>query len=203
MSLLWSEAEIEMFDIEKQKERFKDHVATFTDYGNIKVLDFQKPDRMEYRIRFIFEEDWYKLHISGDLGELTATNYHNMTWEEFDDFVDDPGYFESKVDANSRHIYLYDYDKAEAELKERFKDFDFSTYFSWGTSEENLEEAIEGILSDFDDIIGIGSKGYDALHEYDPDCWEYASDLGKYNTGILELYLLAFKLAKEQLEKKE
>ena len=28
-------------DIEKQKEHFKDHVATFTDYGNIKILDFK------------------------------------------------------------------------------------------------------------------------------------------------------------------
>lgn len=28
-------------DLEKQKEHFKEHIATFTDYGNIKILDFK------------------------------------------------------------------------------------------------------------------------------------------------------------------
>ena len=67
-----------MMNIEKQKEHFKNHVATFTDYGNIKILDFQEPGKSHYRIRFLFEEDYYRLHISGDLGELIATNYINM-----------------------------------------------------------------------------------------------------------------------------
>jgi len=67
-----------LIDIEMQKEHFKNHVATFTDYGNIKILDFQEPGKSHYRIRFLFEEDYYRLHISGDLGELIATNYNNM-----------------------------------------------------------------------------------------------------------------------------
>ena len=67
-------------DLKKQKEHFKNHVATFTDYGNIKILDFKAPGRSDYRIRFLFEEDFYRLHISGDLGEMTASNYNNMTY---------------------------------------------------------------------------------------------------------------------------
>ena len=67
-----------LIDIEKQKEHFKNHVATFTDYGNIKILDFKEPGTSHYRIRFLFEEDYYRLHISGDLGELIATNYNNV-----------------------------------------------------------------------------------------------------------------------------
>lgn len=31
-------------NLERQKENFKDHKATFTDFGNIKILDFQKPN---------------------------------------------------------------------------------------------------------------------------------------------------------------
>lgn len=65
-------------DKKKVIERFKNHKATFTDYGNIKILDFKNPGSIEYRIRFLFEEDYFRLHISGDLGELIASNYNNM-----------------------------------------------------------------------------------------------------------------------------
>ena len=70
-----------MIDLEIQKKYFENHVATFTDYGNIKILDFKNPNSNEYRIRFLFEQDYCRLHISGDLGELVAANYNNMTFE--------------------------------------------------------------------------------------------------------------------------
>lgn len=85
-----------MTDLELQEKRFVNHVAKFTDYGNIKIVDFKMPDSGEYRIRFLFEEDYCRLHISGDLGELIATNYNNMTFKGFSDFVNDIGYFEKK-----------------------------------------------------------------------------------------------------------
>lgn len=83
-------------DLKKQKEHFKNHIAKFTDYGNIKILDFKNPNSSEYRIRFLFEEDYCRLHISGDLGELIATNYSNMTYEKFSGFVNDVDYFKEK-----------------------------------------------------------------------------------------------------------
>ena len=43
------------------KEKFKNHIAVFTDCGNIKILDFKNPNSNDYRIRFLFEEDCYKL----------------------------------------------------------------------------------------------------------------------------------------------
>jgi len=187
-------------DLEVQKKRFEHHIAKFTDYGNIKILDFQKPDSSVYRIRFLFEEDYYRLHISGDLGELIASNYHNMCWDEFDDFVHNPGYFEEKIDTHSRPIYVYDEEKARKDLIERLKEVSFIPTFDFETEEELRDETIDDILSDFDDRRGIGSKGYDALSEYDSDCWEYISEIGKKETGIIELYLLAFDLAKKKLE---
>lgn len=189
-----------LFNIETQKEKFKEHIATFTDHGNIKILDFKNPDTIEYRIRFIFEEDWCRLHISGDLGELIASNYNNMTWENFDDFINNPGYFEEKIDTCSRKLYIYDYDIAKEELKSRFEDYDFTKDIFHDTEEEAKEDAIDEILEDFYDD-GLGSKAYEKLSNYDPDCWEYISDIGRERTGIIELYLLAFKLAKEQLER--
>lgn len=44
------------------------------------------------------------------------------------------------------------------------------------------------------------AKEHDALSEYIDDAWDFVSDIGKRETGILELYMLAFKLAQEQLK---
>ena len=194
-----------MINLDRAKEQFKNHVATFKDYGNLKVLDFKNPDTLNYRIRFIFEEDYCKLHISGDLGELIASNYGNMTYEKFNDFVNNIGYFEGKIDCHSRRIYVYDEDDAKEDLKEYFIENDIyddivSDKYEWETEEEKIDEVIDNILEDFSFETGIGSKGYDALTEYVDDAWEIASDLGKRETKILELYTLAFKLAQEKLK---
>lgn len=183
-----------MIDIERQKKKFINHVATFQDLGNIKILDFQNPGYSEYRIRFLFEEDHYRLHISGDLGELIAYNFTNMRYETFGDFVNDTGYFESKICCHNRPIYCYDREKAKSEVIEIIKDYDFIL------DEDEIEDKVDEILADFDDIRGISHEGYQILEEIDSNCWEYASNLGKENTGIIELYMLAFKLAQEQLK---
>ncbi len=189
-------------NLEKQKENFKDHVATFTDLGNIKILDFKQPDSSHYRIRFLFEEDYYRLHISGDLGELIATNYNNMCYEKFSDFTRDTGYFEQKIDCHSRPIYCYDYDKAKKDLEERFKDYDFTPEFDFETEEELREEKIEDILECLDLRNGLDAKGCEILSEIDPDSFEWAETIGREESGILDLYMLAFKLASEQLKEK-
>lgn len=185
-----------ILNLEKQKENFKEHIATFTDYGTIKILDFKKPNSSNYRIRFLFEEDYCRLHISGYLGSLVATNYNNMTYEGFTDFVHNTGYFKEKIDCIERDIYCYDDDLARKELKERLEEYGFEPEFDF----ETIEDKIDEIMEDFNDRDGIGSKGYDILSEIDQDCWEYTSTIGREETGILELYMLAFELAQEQLE---
>lgn len=195
-----------MFNLEKQKENFKNHKATFTDYGNIKILDFKEPDTSHYRIRFLFEEDYCRLHISGDLGELIATNYSNMTYEKFSDFVNDIGYFEGKIDYHNRKIYVYGEEHAKDDIKKILEEYDClenvlnHDRHEWETDEDKLNEFFEDVFEDFSRDNGIGSEGYDALSEYIDDAWEFASDIGKRETGILELYMLAFKLAQEQLK---
>lgn len=190
-------------DLEKQKENFKNHIATFTDYGNIKILDFKKSDSSYYRIRFLFEEDYCRLHISGDLGELIATNYYNMTFDKFTDFVNNTGYFEEKINCHSRAIYWYDEQAAREKLKEYIDEYsllDCVDKYFWENDEEKLEDILDDILSDFSDTTGISGNGYEVLSELDSDAWEWAYDLGKKETGILDLYMLAFKLAMEQLK---
>lgn len=187
-------------DLERQKENFKNHVATFTDYGNIKIVDFKEPTSSFYRIRFLFEEDFCRLHISGDLGELIATNYSNMRFKKFSDFVNNIGYFEEKIDCHSSAIYVYDECKAREDLKKLIKEYDLEEVFMLDRYEfETFDDVINDILEDFDSGSGIGSKGYDIAAEHISNFWECAGNIGKEETGILDLYMLAFKLAMEKL----
>jgi hypothetical protein len=194
-------------DLEKMKQKFKDHKATFTDYGNIKILDFKKPNSTEYRIRFLFEEDYYRLHISGDLGQLTATNYCNMCWNGFKDFVDNVEYFKEKIDCLDRHIFLYDQEQAEKDIAQYIEENDLyfeidDDYQQFKSKEEIIDDFLSDVLYDFSEETGIGSYGNEAFTDIDESVFEVINDFGKTSTGILDLYMLAFKLAKEQLDSK-
>lgn len=189
-----------MLDLESQKARFKDHIATFTDYGNIKILDFKNPETSEYRIRFMFEEDYCRLHITGDLGDLIASNYNNMTYDKFSDFVNNAGYFEEKIDCMSRHIYFYDRDKAVDDLKKLIEEYQCADELMENTYNRNIDDAIDDVLENFDGDRGISEKGYEIMDNCICDFWEEARYIGRDRTGILELYLLAFKLATQQLK---
>ena len=191
-----------MLDLENQKARFKDHIATFTDYGNIKILDFKKPESIEYRIRFMFEEDYCRLHITGDLGDLIASNYNNMTYDKFSDFVNNVGYFEEKIDCMSRRIYFYDRDKAKDDLHKLIAEYDIADELQEKSYNYTLEDAIDDVLENFDDDRGISEKGYEIMDKCICDFWEEARYVGRDRTGILELYLLAFKLATQQLKER-
>ena len=192
-------------NLEKQKEYFKNHIASFTDYGNIKILDFKAPGTSHYRIRFLFEEDYCRLHISGDLGELIASNYNNMTFEKFSDFVHNVGYFRQKIDCHSRPIYVYDESKARKDIREYLEKYELleeviDKGYDWQSDDEKINEFLDEALCDFSDKYGVGSKGYDVLSAIDYDIFESVGDFGKESTGILNLYMLAFELAMEQLK---
>lgn len=176
-------------------------MAKYTDYGNIKILDFKDPKSSHYRIRFLFEEDFCRLHISGDLGELIATNYNNMTFEGFKDFINDVGYFEGKIDCMSRPIYIYDDEQARKDILHCIEEEDMTDDFMEGRcSFETIDDVIDDIMENFDDDRGISESGHDILSKHFYDAWEFIGDIGKRNTGILDLYMLAFKLATDQLE---
>lgn len=187
-----------MTNLEKQKEKFKNHMAKFTDYGNIKILDYKNPKSCEYRIRFLFEEDYYRLHISGDLGELTATDYNNMYFEKFTDFLGDPDYFAEKIDCMERSRYVYDEEQARQDLAERIieEDLEEQILRSW----YDVNDYIDAALWDFDDRSGIGNKGKDEIDDIFQDSFEWIGEIGKEKTGIIELYLLAFELAMKDLK---
>lgn len=196
-----------MLDKEKLRKKFQNHEAKLTDYGNIKILDFKNPESNEYRIRFLFEEDYYKLHISGDLGELTASNYKNMCYDDFDTFVNDSGYFEEKIDCHSRALYTYNEKLAKEQILQYFIDNDicedpYGIYYD--SPKDAFDNVSEDIFTDFSDDTGISDIGMRFLaDEMDIDIY-YDLDVravGKTPTGIIDLYLAAFELAKKRLNK--
>jgi len=187
-------------NFEYQKEMFKNHIATLTQLDNITILDFKEPNTSHYQIRFLFENDLYKLHISGDLGELTATNRSNMTYERFHDFVRSPGYFKEKIDCCSRKLDVWDEDLARDELKKQIIANDKIDAEDDEEFEEKLEEIFDDIFEDFSNSSGLSPHGYAALCNLFEDAWEWSDDLGKKSSGIIELYLLAFDLATTQLK---
>ena len=201
-----------MFIEERAQKIFKNHVATFTDYGNIKILDFKNPKSCDYRIRFLFEEDYYRLHISGDLGELTATNCNNMTYETFSDFVRDIGYFEGKINCCSEPLYYYDEETIREDVLTLITEFGTIEEFiencreeSICSSSDNAEDVLnvffDALLEDFSDETGLSQSSREFLAEYLENSDEaWSSNIGQRSTEILKWYMFAFKLAKKQID---
>lgn len=195
-------------NLEYQKRLFKNHVATLTDYGNIKILDFKNPDTNDYRIRFIFEEDYYRIHISGDIGELIAYKY-DMNYDKFFRFINNTGCFEPSVCCCNRPIHTYDSELAGKQIIKWLKDtdqYDVVINDTWASKYYDEDDFLEDVLKDFSDTSGLGERGKDILIEVDEenDIYYELSSFGlEEEPGILDLYLLAFKLATDQLKKKE
>lgn len=57
---------------------FKDHVATRQDHGTLSIITYQNPKDAMYGLRFIFDNDWSTLTITGDSLNAIFTNCNNM-----------------------------------------------------------------------------------------------------------------------------
>lgn len=100
---------------------------------------------------------------------------------------------------------MYDQEKAQNDVIEYLKTYDLydeviDDQDEFMSEEDIVEDFLEDVFSDFTEERGIGYYGYEKLSEIDSDIFEIIDDFGKKSTGILDLYMLAFKLAKEQLK---
>lgn len=57
---------------------FKNHVATREDHGPLSIITYQNPNDSMYGLRFIFDNDWSTLTITGDSLNAIFTNCNNM-----------------------------------------------------------------------------------------------------------------------------
>ena len=58
---------------------------------------------------------------------------------------------------------------------------------------------MQKIMEGFDDGHGIAPDGQEKLEDLISDSWEFAGELGKRDTGIIDIYMIAFELANKQL----
>ena len=195
-------------NLELQKEMFDDHIATLQDYGDIKVLDFQKPGSNYYRIRFIFEEDHDRVHISGDLGELIAYYHAGMNFRSFIDYCRRGStLFKVWTRCSSQPLYIYDRELAEEHLLQILKDkyvLDrVADYYDICESEDAVEPFIEDVLDGFSDTEGICEIGERKLLNIDYSAFDPIDEIGlEEGPDVFDVYLLAFKLAYRQLQEK-
>lgn len=195
-------------DLELQKEMFADHIATLRDYGDIKIVDFQKPESNYYRIRFIFEDDHDRVHISGDLGELIAYSYAGLNFRNFIDWCRrDSIFFKLKVKCSSHPLYTYDRELAEKQLLQMTKDNytlnRIADYFDVCEPEDAVEPFIENVLDGFSDTDGICEIGERMLLNIDYSAFDPIDEIGlEEGPDVFDVYLLAFKLAFRQLQEK-
>lgn len=77
---------------------FKDHVATRQDHGSLSIITYQNPKDAMYGLRFIFDNDWSTLTITGDSLNAIFTNCNNMG---------SPDRLYQTVFASNKHTYPY------------------------------------------------------------------------------------------------
>ena len=126
-------------------------------------------------IQFVKNGDNFALAIIGSYGEQVIQDFIN------------------------KGFFSYDESKLKKDFEEEDSFYDDNYCDTW---EEAVECKIREILYDFDDVRGLGPEGYEALEKINFDAASY-TNLGQERTGIIELYLLAFRLAQEDLKRQE
>lgn len=188
-------------DIRKiiREQWFKEHKATLTQHGDLKVLEWKKPDTVIYYCRYVFDRN--KVYISGDIGHAVF----DLTWKaDIHSFNDiHVGYFAEKLAAYQGKRWDYDGEKAAQELKEWRKQlredgvkFDAEEFRelinaaeSCSSQEEWAYDCVNGRFNEF-------------IRELDYDYWEWIYDIGNEMPVRIHAYLIGLQMASEQLKER-
>jgi hypothetical protein len=185
---------------------FKNHVSKLWDLGNVKILDFQEPGKINWWIRFTFLEDMHTLCITGDLGYLVAVGHGNMTYARFPEITQNKDRFRKKVQCHDMPFWEYDEDLAKKDLEEHFKGEieSYINYLSrWETDTKDLKNErdilLQNAFSDFDTDTGIGIEGTKKLALAIPEFPGVREYIGRKETDWIDIYFYAFTEAVKRL----
>lgn len=187
---------------------FKDHIATLTECGELKILDWRKSDDWAYAIRYVF--DGNKMYISGDIGQAVFC----LTWKadvhSFNKIGTD--YFMEKMSAFSRDRYDFDGKEAAAYLKEWLDEHIEDMGF------DNFDEEKEEFLEKFNELMEdaescdtesrwgheyVNGKHLEFISELDRDYWEWIYHIGRVVPHWILGYIVGLQMASEQLKSTE
>ncbi|MFJ2042215.1 hypothetical protein ACIOBL_01355 [Paenibacillus taichungensis] len=183
-----------MIDETKIREQwFHNHQATYTDHGAIKELIWRRPETVAYYVRFVF--DGRNMYVTGDLGEALFCFTETADVHTFNEYGID--YFTEKLKAYHEDTHYFDNDIAVERLRRWVKELksDGDTY-----DHDEMRELFEAARSidtmrEWADVINDSSW----LHDIEPDYWEWMYSVGKQMQPRLKSYLVALKMASEQL----
>lgn len=179
-----------------REEWFRDHIATLTEHGDLKILDWKEPGTIMYYIRYVF--DGNKMYITGDLGEAVFC----LTWKaDIHSFNGlSLGYFHEKLSAYHEDKYDFDSDKAVKRLREWLNDFknDGTEYDHYEMKE--LFEGARGCNEEWE-WVEVIHEHEEFISELEPDYWEWFFEIGREYPGRFISYLIGLQMASEQLNK--
>lgn len=192
-----------MTKVEKLRERFKNHIATLTQHGDLQVLTWRKKGTSIYSIRFVF--DGSCMYISGDMGDAVFS-WQSVT--ELHSFKKmDLGYFAEKISTMSMGKYIFD----EKVAMEKFEN-----WLEYNLAPDDIDEAQEQSLQEFkNEIESIYSLEewrmyvHDASELFEEFMCDWSEhkytlyDFGKELHPNIQAYLVGLQMAAEQLSEKE
>lgn len=200
--------------IESAVRAFKDHEARYVQGKSFDVLDWKKPGTRTYWIRMVFDHERSEtsaLYITGDLGEAVvyptcpATLFgmtRSFTYGRSDGLVDiNENYFLEKVKTAS-HLYDCGMEEFKDDLRERFVQ-EYGEDEDQGRLDEFFEEYCDSYCSGIEVNNGVyftDPLAKEALEEIFPDCWEWIWECGQRVNQCVVFWLVAMRLAYEQVK---
>lgn len=200
--------------IESAVRAFKDHKAAYRVSGaGFSVLDWKRPGTIQYWVRMVFDherDNTMAVYITGDLGEAVVYPTCPASLEDMANCFTsrEPGgpidinetYFLEKVKTGN-HLFEWGMDEFKEDLREEFvrrfgKDEDQHEL------NEFFEEYCDGYLPNvvIDNGVHItDSFARDALESIFPDWNEWIYSCGKRVSNFVVFWLVAMRLAYEQL----
>lgn len=186
--------------LQHAREKFKSHIATYCDYGNVATLTWAKPGTKEHSIRFVFDREFQTVTITGDLGEAVLWPTCKCDLEHCAKAFWSIDYFAEKIRASS-DMFIYDEKEAEAELR--------ANLLGEGlTLEERAERdlLISTIMEDFSRDTGVREMDDDTsnwLNRVSPDAFEWIGSIGRQYHRNVYLWMYALRMAYKQVKEKD
>jgi len=195
---------------------FEDNTAEYRKINeNFDVLDFRRPNSALYSFRMVFDrEHGNAAYISGDLGEAVIYPTCECTLEGFakcftkrreDGTLDiNEQYFKERIRACNPNygIYTYEVDDVKADLRDQFDKYGAAPL--WNEFEEEYFDALYADVKVFPTFGVVFSDRAKEFLRYRVGMeTEDFRDLGKRTNQYVVLWLVAIRLAYEQLEAKK
>lgn len=209
--------------IKNAEGHFSKHVALWASVGKgIEVLDFRRPDSVEYALRIVFDDErGGRVYISGDIGEAVVyptcrAKLKDMalcfTRRDENGVLDvNEEYFLEKVKATSES-WVWGREEFVADFKDRISpflemgacgDFDLDEFL-----EERLGYAHGGFMFYGEDGMHIDEERgvtidrgvEEELKKVDRDYREWLYDCGKRINPRVIMWLVGMRLAWEQVK---